>query len=510
MSTPTAATAESLPPRSAWPDLAIRRAPGLAHGHVRGQAWLHNPHGYNALALLSPLAWQIWSAADGRSVADVLADLPEMPLERALNELPLLWRNGFLLSPGIALQRPPPKTERVFNAWLHLTNACNLACPYCYIHKSTDHMEGHVSQKTLDAIEATAKSGDVERIHVRFAGGEPMLQFPQMQQFFADATARCHAHGVKFSAAVLTNGVLVPDGAIAWLQANNVSVSVSIDGVGAVQDAMRPVKGGGPSFARLEAGLDAYLAAGIRPYMLITVGESNIDGLAELTDWLLARDLSFRYSLVRDLEWGAGELDDRRGAAEAQAHQDVPQTMLAGEALERVQRALSQAYDRIERHLIAEHAAGRRPKASFRQSHKFCDLELWRPIEQACGAGRSYVAIAETGAVSPCQAALHHAGTQPIRAESLLTQARAQTQFQPFQRHALNAECARCPFKASCAGGCPLLLYRREGHVDGRSPYCEVFRAVIPRILAISALEMLLQRQAATAPDSGRTDAQLA
>ncbi len=507
MSTPATENRNALPPQPTWLSLPIRRAPGLSHGHVRGQAWLHNPFGYNALAVISPLAWQLWSAADGRSVAEVLADLPHGARDRALAELPLLWRNGFLLSPGVAVQRPPARPERVFNAWLHLTNACNLACPYCYIHKSSSHMQGHVSQKTLDAIAATAQSGAVDRIHVRFAGGEPMLQFTEMQDFFAEASARCQAHGVQFSAAVLTNGTVVPDGAIAWLKANAVAVSVSIDGIGAVQDAMRPVKGGGPSFARLEAGLDAYLAAGIRPYMLITIGESNIDGLADLTDWLLDRDLAFRYSLVRDLEWGAGELDDRRGAAEALRHQDVTPTLLAGEPLARVQRAIAQAYDRIEQRMVANHAAGRRPVRSFRQSHKFCDLELWRPIEQACGAGRSYVAIAETGAVSPCQAALHHAGTRPISHESLLVQARAQTQFQPFARKTLNAECARCPFKASCAGGCPLLLYRREGHVDGRSPYCEVFRAVIPRILRISALEMVLQRLPAAT--DGRADVQL-
>ncbi len=498
-----------LPDRAVWLDLTVRRAPGLAHGHVRGQAWLHNPRGYNALALVSPVAWQLWSAADGRSVRETLADVPGLTAERALAELPLLWRNGFLLTPGVDLQRPVAAPERVFNAWLHLTNACNLACPYCYIHKSTDHMQGHVSQKTLEAIGATAAEGRVDRIHVRFAGGEPMLQFSQMQAFFAEATARCAAHGVRFTAAVLTNGTLVPDGAIDWLLANRVSVSVSVDGVGAVQDAMRPVKGGGQSFARLEAGLDAYLAAGIRPYMLVTVGESNVDGLADLTEWLLTRDLAFRFSLVRDLEWGAGALDDRHGAADAQRDREVVQTVLAGEPLARVQRAVARAYDRIEAHLLATYAAGKRPATSFRQSHRFCDLDLWRPIEQACGAGRSYVAIAETGAVSPCQAALHHPGTRPIEAQSLLVQARAQTQLQPFARHALNAECAQCRFRASCAGGCPLLLFRREGHVDGRSPYCEVFRAVIPRILHVAALEMVLQRQAGAASRESR-DVQLA
>ena len=474
------------PDPALWPTLPIRRAPGLHLGHVRERTWLHNPYGHNALAIVSPAALALWQLADGRALAEVLAELPEPQRAPALRDLPLLWRNGFVVTPGVDLQRPRGPQERVFNAWLHLTNACNLACPYCYIHKSSDHMTGHVSDRTLDAVAATAASGDVDRIHVRFAGGEPMLQFAQLQAFYAAAHAKCAAHGVTFSAAVLTNGTVVPDGAPAWLRENGVSVSISVDGVGEVQDTMRPVKGGGASSARLEAGVAQYLAAGIRPYMLVTVGESNIDALPQLVDWLMEHDLGFRLSLVRDLEWGGATLDDRHGAEQAV----VPdaQTMLTGEPLFRVQRQLAAAYARVEAHLVANP----RRKTSFRPSHKFCDLELWRPIEQACGAGRSYVAISERGEVSPCQAALHHAGTQPIRPQSLLVQAREQTQFQPFRRATLNAECASCQFRASCAGGCPLLLYRREGHVDGRSPYCEVFRAVIPQILRLSALELVL------------------
>ena len=40
------------------------------------------------------------------------------------------------------------------------------------------------------------------------------------------------------------------------------------------------------------------------------------------------------------------------------------------------------------------------------------------------------------------------------------------------------------------------MLYRRDGHVEGRSPYCEVFRAVLPRILRIAALELVYESEA--------------
>lgn len=480
-------------------DLPLRRAQGLLHGSVRGQIFVHNPNGYDALALLSARTWQFLQLADGRSareLAHAVAPGNAPAIAALLNDVKMLLRNGFVHAPGIAAYRPA-QAPRTFNAWLHLTNSCNLACPYCYIHKNSGHMSSDVAAQLLISIEQTARSGDVDRIHVRFAGGEPMLRFAQLQQFYADAKQLCLPHGVEFSAAILTNGTVLPKGAARWLQENHVQVSVSIDGIEELQDVMRPVVGGGSSFARLKTGLQSYLDHGIRPYILITVGQSNLEGLPALTQWLLELGLGFRYSLVRDLEWGSGLLDDRHGAAEALDHaqENAPIALLSGEPLRQMQRIFGHCYDLIEKAMLKNQEQGQAFRPSFRQTHKFCDLQPWQPIRKACGAGSSYVAISETGAVSPCQAALHHPATSPLTATSLLKQAREQSQFSSFERKSGNAECNRCRHKPSCAGGCPLLLHRREGHIDGRSPYCEVFRAVLPRIVELAALELLLQRQ---------------
>ncbi len=478
-----------LPPRERWLELPVRRAPRLYTSWLDGRPFAHDPDGYDSLAVLTPPAWQLSLAADGRALGEVLADLAQPHEHEAfLSELPLLWQNGFVRSPGIQPRAPKGTSERVFNTWIHLTNACNLACPYCYIHKDKRHMADHVVSDVLASIATTAQSGQVDRIHVRYAGGEPMLRFAAMQAFHAQATELCAQHGVKFSAAVLTNGAVVPDGAIDWLKAHKVSISMSIDGVGAMQDVMRPVVGGGSSFARVQQGLDRYQQAGIQPYMLITVGDSNLDGLPELTEFLLNRGLGFRYSLVRDLEWGASVLDDRHGPEHADGRQAAPTDILSGEPLFRLQKVLGQCYRRIEQHVRASDGAD---PSWFRRTHRFCDLDLWRPLQHACGAGRTYVAIGEDGQVSPCQAALHHPGTQPVAGLSLLQLAKGQTQFPLFTRTHGNPDCARCQHKPSCAGGCPLQLYRREGHVDGRSPYCMVYKAVIPQMVRIAALELM-------------------
>lgn len=518
---------ESSTPGGAFDRLAplpLWRGARLLHGAVRGQRWVHNPHTVDGLALLSPLAATLLDAADGRTLAAIAAALGgDARLQgRLADELPRLLALGLLRTDGGELRaaletapkalaarlrpRPSPPAIRTFDLWLHLTNACNLACPYCYIRKSPEPMTEGPMARVLASLERAAGSGAVDAIHVRYAGGEPLLHLPALQRFHADAQERCARYGVRYSAAILTNGTAVPAAAPAWVAAEGVGVSVSIDGLGAVQDAMRPTRGGRGSWALLERGLAAWRAAGIRPYALVTLGHTNVASAPELVAWLLEQRLGFRLALVRDLEWGRGDGDDRRGAARAQPATAAPAgEVLQDEELARILRPLLRAYDVIEEHVSAAVDAGRRVDPPFRATHRFCDLSPFRPIAKACGAGSNYAAIGHAGTVSPCQAALHHEAE--VRAidptTSLWDQARSHQPFGTFERRHGNATCEGCRHRASCAGGCPLLLQRRDGHIDGRSPYCEVFRAVLPRIVGIAALELWGRGRRAEAPPTG-------
>jgi uncharacterized protein len=493
-------------PRPQLVDAPLTRATDLQVGRVQDRGFVHDPHGFHALRLLDNDDWAVLHAADGLSARQLAHRLGAGNSERTArlrDRALLLLAQGYLVAPDVPRPNDPKPPDRVFNTWVHLTNACNLDCPYCYIAKDAHHMGEDVLGRVLDALEATARSGQADRVHVRFAGGEPMLRFARMRTFYDEAQGRCARHGVRFSAAIITNGTVVPPGAAEWLREHNVDVSVSIDGVGPAQDAMRPVVGGGSSFARLEAGLDAYQAAGITPYALVTVGDSNLEAMPELVRWLMGRNLAFRLSLVRDLEWGAGLLDDRHGAGRTlgiERHPDEAPGLLAGAPLRRVQRVMDEVYDTIEQTLVQRHAMGRPVQPSIRATHRFCDLELWRPLgPKACGAASTYLAVGHDGKFSACQAALHHPDTQALTGENLFDQARGQVQFdRAFARTQGNVECNRCAHKANCAGGCPLLLYRRAGDVEGRSPYCEVFRTVIPRMLRVAALELLLAESAST------------
>ena len=485
-------------------DRQVRRAPRLYMGTVRGQRFAHDPDGHEALVLLSRFGAGLLERAWGGSLREALrvAALDGFTPVDLNRELKPLLQTGVLRCGEVTPRRPT--RDATFHLWVHLTNACNLDCPYCYISKTKDKLTERAERSILGSVEATAASGRWRRIHARYAGGEPMLQFEALKRVHLAAVKRCAEHDVRFSGAVLTNGTVVPEGAPQWLLEHGLGLSVSVDGLGALQDEMRPRRGGGGSFDLLRRGLDRWCEAGLRPYVLITVGSSNLAGLPALTSWLLDRGLAFRYSLVRDLEWGGGGLDDRVGAGRCGEMRDdhLAATPLSGAALDEVRKVFHECYDLIEASVAARVDRLEPVSPSFRATHQFCDLSLWRPIRKACGAGETYAALGDRGALSPCQAALHDADAGRLRPDVAIdAQLETTRPFGTFRRERGNDECGRCRHRSSCAGGCPLLLYRRDGHIDGRSPYCEVFRAVIPRILRIAALETLGARRRAMAQE---------
>ncbi len=491
--------------------LPIWRGDRLLQGIVRGQRFVHNPAVQDGLLLLSRRAGALLDSADGAPLSQTLERIHIGAASDPawLREARLLLRYGMVQHPrheqlavDAWLGRRPKAAERSFDLWLHVTNDCNLDCPYCYIDKSKARMDDGAMDRALRAIEAAAAAGHCERVHVRYAGGEPMLRFAQLQRFHADAVAACARHGVRYTAAILSNGTVVPDGAPAWVRAHGVGLSLSIDGLGDTQDVMRPTRAGRGSWQHLERGLAAWRRGGVEPYVLVTLGAGNIDEAPALVDWLLAEGLAFRLSLVRDLELGSGDLDDKHGAQRPRQAPLAAGGILQGAPLQRVLRPLMAAYDAIEAHVGAQIDAGVKVAPEFRARHRFCDLSPFRPIGKACGAGSNYAAIGPAAAFSACQAALHH-GDEVATLDgdrSIVEQARAHQPFGAFTRAEGNVDCRTCRHQLSCAGGCPLLLYRRDGHIDGRSPFCEIFRAVLPRIVRIAALELVgVQRRAAAA-----------
>jgi len=104
--------------------------------------------------------------------------------------------------------------------WIHTTDKCNLRCHYCYVRGNAV-----MSPKVYGGLRWLLTRTKETPIHLRFAGGEPLLVF-DLWEPFARWMLNYH-RGV--TAEVLTNLVDVPKNFWKFAELDNVNVSISID-----------------------------------------------------------------------------------------------------------------------------------------------------------------------------------------------------------------------------------------------------------------------------------------
>jgi uncharacterized protein len=347
------------------------------------------------------------------------------------------------------------------SSWLHLTNSCNLACTYCYIHKSRGDMSPETGKVTVDAMVATCRRNGISSINLKFAGGEPLLRFSLVRELVDYSRRTCLPHGIKVSFTVLTNATMVSSDMAEYLASNNIGVSVSLDGVEAINDESRKYRNGRGSFRGVISGLQILRDNGVEPFIMTTVSAGSYHGLPELTKFLVEGEYGFRFSLERDCETGHPRLLDHLGSVTASLHQ---------------------CYDYIEQNL---------PRKDFLKLHRVGDVNLSRPLRRACGAGSSFFSVGHDGRMGLCGLGLAHPFSSINEDGDLLNRIRHSNGTLARLVASDYPSCSDCVWRKSCAGGCPLQTLATYGRYDTRSPYCEVYREILPRILRARGLQMI-------------------
>ena len=91
-------------------------------------------------------------------------------------------------------------------AWLHITNACNLRCSYCYLNKTNQSMSEATGRAAIDAVMRSASANGYRKIALKYAGGEAALQMPLVELIHTYAAEQAAAQGYQFQAGLLSNG----------------------------------------------------------------------------------------------------------------------------------------------------------------------------------------------------------------------------------------------------------------------------------------------------------------
>jgi len=353
-------------------------------------------------------------------------------------------------------------TFHVFTVWLHLTARCNLRCAYCYALRGQANMPPEVGRAAVDGAIRSARAHGFRALKLKYAGGEPTLNLPTLRAVHQYARARVPEAGLDLREVLLTNGTTLTPGLLRWLRDEGIRLAISLDGLGPAHDGQRTDEGGAGSFTRVAEGIEQALTLGLTPHLSVTVTAHNVDGLAEVVAFALDRGLPFNLNFVRPAPGRPDLTPD-------------PERLIAG-----LRAALSEMEHRLQ-------------SATSNLQSAICNLldrcDLSAPHRYPCGAGHAYIVVGPGGELARCHMEMGQTvGT--VWEEDPLAAVRAEDGFRnpPVEE---KEECRECPWRYACAGGCPLLARRHRGTPAAPSPYCAVYRAILPELLRLEGLSLM-------------------
>jgi uncharacterized protein len=370
-----------------------------------------------------------------------------------------LVQAGLLTTSDVTL--PTPERSRELVAWLHVTNACNLRCTYCYIDKTDEAMSAETAYAAIDAILHAARRHGYQAVRLKYAGGEASLNLPLVEQAHTYARQQAAAAGIDVSGVVLSNGVALTRHKLRCIARLGLRLMISLDGPADFHDAQRPRLGGQGSFQAAAASIERAHAMGLPLTVSITITGASVHGLPPLLEWLLEREIHFTLNFYRACDASTSHAD----------LQLDEQQLIAG---------MRAAYEAIEHHLPRYSLLG-------------CLLDrtnLGLAHTQTCSVGENYLVIDHHGNVARCHMDLAHPSTT-IQHEDVLGALRhdpAGIQNVPVDE---KEGCCDCAWKYWCAGGCPLATFRATGRYDVQSPNCGIYRALYPSVIRLEALRLL-------------------
>ncbi len=435
-----------------------------------GHRLLFNPAGRGGVLVVNEPAYQIFRRfREPVSLGQVRARWPAPGDD--LRDVITRLSQFDIIHPAGQAPRPEFPGGRVLTAWLHLTNACNLRCPYCYLTKTAEGMDESVGRAAVEAVIRSAVSHGFPAVKLKYAGGEASLAHRLMMTLHAHARALADRSGLELQATLLSNGVALPPRLIGALKSAGIRVMISLDGLGSQHDVQRPTVNGKPSFHLVERTIAALAEQGHPPHLSITITNRNAGGLAEVVRFALERELTFSLNFFRDNDCAASFPDLR--------YQE--QTMTA---------ALLEAFAVIEESLPRWSVLG----AILDRG------QLLEPRQRSCGVGQDYVVIDQHGRVAKCHMEIERTlgdilTDDPLR---LVRQDESTVRNLPVVE---KEGCRDCTWRYWCSGGCAVATFKATGRYDIKSPNCNIYKAIYPQALRLEGLRLL--RYARPAATSG-------
>ncbi len=406
---------------------------------------------------------------DGEVIEKLSVKYKPEEISEVSEELHELIDTGALFAPDIEVPPTFKSVGVVKSLCLMVAQDCNLRCKYCFgaggsYGGKRAVMSEEAGKAAVDFI--IKNSGLRKHCEIDFFGGEPLMNMKTVKAVTEYVRKREKETGKVFKLTLTTNGYLLSDKNIDWLNENNISVVLSLDGRRETHDNMRPNAAGHGSYDTVLKNFKKLVKSrgGENYYMRGTYTRENPDFT---NDVLSMYDEGFDILSVEPVVLK----DSPLGFTE----KDLPR--------------IFEEYDRLTDVYLEKHRAGK----GFFFFHFNVDLSNGPCVAKrlaGCGAGHEYFAVAENGDLYPCH---QFVGREKYKLgtvfDGVSENAKPLTQY--FREsHVLNKnKCRDCWAKFFCSGGCHANADLFHG--DIRKPYeigCEIQKKRLECAIYVQAM----------------------
>lgn len=400
-------------------------------------------------------------------------ELGEEVVDEALSELETLKANELLFSSDpyeeIFTSRTTPTVVKAL--CLHMAHDCNLRCKYCFAGEGNYHgekslMSPDVARKAIDFV--IENSGNRRNIEIDFFGGEPLLNLETVKRTVEYAREREKSANKRFRFTITTNGLLLNDEIMEYLNETMDNIVLSLDGRREVNDAMRVRRDGSGCYDTVVPKFRKMVS--IRKekdyYIRGTFTQNNLD-FSE--DVMHMADLGFDQLSIEPVV-----LPDGSGLEIRKEH--LPK--------------IFSEYERLALRLSELRKQGR--KVNF--FHFMLDLEGGPCVAKrlrGCGSGTEYLAVTPNGDLYPCH---QFAGYEQFKLGNVFTGITKREIVDTFREITVytKKKCRNCWAKFYCSGGCAANAWSfRKDLFDVYEIGCELERKRIECALWLKAQELV-------------------
>jgi len=430
--------------------------------------------GSGAVHALDELAYEaveLWGTASKKEIMDALAnrfDLKEVM--EVIDELSELEAMGQLNAPDGYDDVEVHSPGVVKAMCLHAAHDCNLRCKYCFAGTGEYHgrnrcmLSVETGKAALDWL--VKMSGKRINLEVDFFGGEPLMNFKVVKEIVAYGRELEQKHSKKFKFTTTTNGLLLNDEIIDFLNKEMDNVVLSIDGRPEVHDNMRPTPNGSGSYAHIvPSALKLANSRGQQRYYI--------------RGTFTAHNLDFSKDVLHLADAGFEQLSIEPVVAAPESGYALSETHLP---------KIFAEYESLAKEYLQRRKDGR----WFNFFHFMVDLKggpCLRKRLTGCGAGNEYVAVTPEGDIYPCHQFVGREGFQMGSVLDGSFDASIQQKF--AANNVLSKEaCRKCWARFFCSGGCAANAHQFHGDIG--KPYdleCQMERKRLECAMAIYALE---------------------